>query len=122
MNNPCGLSNIILKFLSFHVGVDNAIKRRDLLEQLHTYPGLSEMQDRQLRMEIGKLRKDGNLICSLASEDGGYYMASSLQEFTEFTYREFGAKIADMAETLKAMERSAQLVFGDAFQPTLLEV
>lgn len=120
--HPCGLGNTILKFLAFNVGREHAIKRRDLLEQLHAVPGLSDMQDRHLRMEINRLRKDGHLICSAACEDGGYYLCNSIDEYYEFAQREFGAKIADMSETLRSMERSAQRVFGDSFQPTLLEV
>jgi len=91
-----------------------------LLEQLHVLPSLADMQDRHLRMEINRLRKEGHLICSAACEDGGYYLCDSLEEYYEFAQREFGAKIADMSETLRAMERSAQSAFGDSFQPTLI--
>jgi len=119
-SNPVGSGYIILKFLAYHVGRENAIKRRDLLEQLHTYPGLKDMQDRHLRIEINRLRKEGQLICSAACEDGGYFMAGSLEEYTEFAQRELGAKIADMSATLRAMEQAARQQFGDSYQPTLI--
>jgi len=117
---PYGLEKHILQALSNRVGKDNAIKRSSLLSTINSIPGFENVSDRQLRKSINDLRKAGNLIASLATEDGGYYLISSLEEFDEFIQRELGAKIADMSLTVKAMSESARQQFGNDFQPSLI--
>ena len=119
-DTPQGLEKLLLQILSKKIGKDNAIKRSELLPFVQSVPGYSETSDRQVRKTINDLRKQGILICSSASEDGGYYMAASLAEFDEFVQRELGAKIADMSQTLKSMTESAQKQFGDSFQMSLV--
>jgi hypothetical protein len=117
---PYGLEKHILQALSKRVGKENAIKRYDLLNVIHGIPGFEKTQDRQLRHVINDLRKAGNLIASLASEEGGYYACANLEEYYEFANRELGAKIRDMSETLRSMESAARVQFGDSFQPSLI--
>jgi len=111
---PEKLERKILDTLHYHVGRDSAIKKRVLMAQL-TRLGF-RTNERQIRAIVNKLRKEGNLICSAAAEDGGYYLASNLAEFNEFIERELGAKIADMSQTISAMKRAAHERFGNTVQ------
>ncbi len=74
------------------------------------------VSERQVREAIKGLRRQGHLICSTPGENGGYYMASTLEEYREFRKNEYAAKIADMAETMQAMDAAARAQFGDGFQ------
>jgi len=117
---PYGLDKVILSRLNEHIGKENAIKRPDLLAKVHEHFDCHEVTDRQMRKIINDMRKQGILICSIASEDGGYFLAENLIEYHEFARRELGAKIADMSESLQAMDRAAKEIFGDAAQMSLI--
>ena len=72
--------------------------------------------ERQVREAVKRLRRRGYLICSQAGESGGYYLALTKQEYYEFRQSEFASKIADMAETMTAMDQSARSQFGEGSQ------
>ena len=74
------------------------------------------VSERQVRETIKTLRRQGHLICSVPGNDGGYYMAASLEEYREFRKNEYAAKISDMSETMRAMDDAARAQFGDGFQ------
>lgn len=121
-NMPVGLDRAILRVLSYHRGREQAIGRSELVRQVAQLGCAAT--ERQVREEIKQLRRGKNgqepcLICSAAGEDGGYYLANSRQEYEEFAQIEFVGKIADMSETLHAMEQAARRMFGDAVQPGL---
>ncbi len=80
-DTPQGLEKLLLQILSKKIGKESAIKRSELLPFVQSIPGYFETSDRQVRKTINDLRKQGILICSSASEEGGYYMAASLAEF-----------------------------------------
>lgn len=115
---PYGLGDAVLEVLSNHRGIENAIGRGTLVWHLRTmgYP----YHERIVRECIKQLRRAGNLICSVPGEHGGYYLATSREEFLEFDRIELGAKIADMNETRKAMWKAMQEQFGEAVQERLL--
>lgn len=114
---PVDLDRTIMRVLSFHNGRSRAIGRMELVRQL----GLMGCRatERQMREQIRQLRREGYLICSAAGEDGGYYLAETLQEYREFAQIEFEGKISDMSETLQAMNQAARKLFGDSVQPAL---
>lgn len=114
---PPGLERAILRTLSFHQGKGNAIGRMEMVEAAARM-GM-RVHERQLRECIKQLRRQGHLIGSLAGEAGGYYLIATQKEYQEFKRTEFLAKIADMSETLSAMDRAAQAQFGNAIQGTL---
>lgn len=114
---PPGLDRALLRILSFHKGRSCAINRFDLVGQLKQHG--FEVNERAMRAQINVLRKDGHLIGAAAGEGGGYYLIISREEFEEFIQSEFKAKINDMAETVRALERQADAVFGQAYQPSL---
>lgn len=78
-----------------------------------------DMPERTVRETVKQLRRKEYLICSVAGNNGGYYMASSLADYEEFDRLEYGAKIADMAETRAAMKRAAVRQFGQVYQTNL---
>lgn len=87
--------------------------RRDTLVRVMNLQGYG-IRDRSMRNLVVKLRKMGYLICS--TTNGGYYLARSMEEYNDFKQREYKAKIMDMAETMRAMDRSAVERFGEQVQ------
>lgn len=71
-----------------------------------------DVDNRTVREAILAARRIGELICSRPGRNGGYYPARDMDEFEEFDRTEYGAKIADMAETRAAMKRAAVRKFG----------
>jgi hypothetical protein len=113
-NMEPGLERAILRALEKHIGAGKAIKKQALLRSvgmLGYHP-----DERVLRAAIQTLRDEGHLICSLASVDGGYYMAETAQEVDEFFAREFRSKIASMSHTMAEMEKTARERFGEGHQ------
>lgn len=72
--------------------------------------------ERAVREAIRQLRRQGHLIGSTPGDHGGYYLMRTRDEYEEFIQTEFGAKIFDMLETKKAMDRSARDQFGEGHQ------
>ena len=116
-NMAPGLDRAILRVLSDRIGRHKAIGRFDLVESCRRLGFPST--ERQMRDMVKQLRRKGHLICSVAGEDGGYYLAGSKAEYDEFRQIEFAGKINDMAETLKAMDQAANERFGSVLQPGL---
>jgi hypothetical protein len=63
---------------------------------------------------IVRLRKAGVPICA-SSSDSGYYLAANLAEYQEFRDREYKKKIADMRETMFAMDKAIKAMFPDEY-------
>lgn len=111
---PTGIHRAILHILQMHMGELRAISRDDLVSQV----GLAGIRttERQARLAIHQLRREGYLICAMAGEGGGYYMAQTSEEYAQFRKREYAAKISDMSETMSAMDNAARRQFGGGFQ------
>ncbi len=117
-STPPGLDRAILAVLQFHNGKHQAIGRGDLVDELK--PHGFKVHERVVREMIKNLRRQGHLICSAAGEEGGYYMATNLLEYRDFKCHEFLPKIADMSETVSAMDKAAAAAFGNSVQLELL--
>jgi hypothetical protein len=117
-NMPAGLERAVLRIVSQRVGVEKAILGSAMFDDLRAL-GFRLSDPRQMREAIKALRRDGHLICSAPGTSGGYWMAASRQEFEDFGQQEFGAKIADMSETWKAMRQAADRQFGRPLQKRL---
>jgi len=115
---PHGLDRALIRILAQHKGKQNAIKKGVILNILGKM-GI-KATDRQVRKKIADLRKDGYLICSYASGDGGYYMATNLLEVDEFLHAEFESRVADLSETQRIMKHTARQQFGEGVQMGLL--
>jgi hypothetical protein len=121
-----GVVRAVLRVLSFHIGKEQTIRRDELAAQVRNMGFGSLLAfttlDRQVRLAIAELRKDGHLVCS-SSGDGGYYLARERAEYDEFAQVEYRSKIIDMNQTLQAMDQAAARRFGGdtpAAQPSLL--
>lgn len=110
---PTGAERIVLRVLSYHVGLENAIEKPHLIERCAA-AGLP-FHERQLRLTIVKLRKAGVPVCS-SSGDSGYFLAASLDEYREFRGREYLKKIIDMRETVSAMDSAVRGMFPAEYQ------
>ncbi len=97
---------------------ENPIRRESLVKQMNAKGyGLG---DRAMRNLVTRLRKMGYLICS--TPYGGYYVAATMREYDDFKRREYKAKILDMAETMRAMDRAAVDQFGEQTQLELFYI
>lgn len=115
---PTGLEGDLLRILHCHHGKDRKIGGAALLAQVRL-SGV-KVSERVFRYAIHELRRDGYLICSMPGEDGGYWIASSLDEFTEFIDQEIHPKAMDLLETEKVMRQAARQQFGEAVQLSLV--
>ena len=111
-----GMERATLRVMSQHEGADHMISRVGLVEALSLLGFGKDLEpvtfDRKCRIAISALRKAGHLICSSSGGLGGYYMASSREEYEDFAAAEYRSKIGDMAATLAAMDSAAARVFG----------
>lgn len=110
---PHGLDRIVLRTVSRYTAA-RPISRGELVAAV-AMMGF-HAKERQVRETIKTLRRQGHLICSMPGNDGGYYMAKNRQEYEDFRRAEYAAKIADMAETMRAMDAAAREKFGDGVQ------
>jgi hypothetical protein len=115
---PMGLEGDLLRILNGHCGKARKIGGAALLAQVRL-SGV-KVSERVFRYAIHELRRDGYLICSMPGDDGGYWLACSLDEFTEFIEREIHPKAMDLLETEKVMRSAARQQFGEAVQIQLI--
>lgn len=109
---------VMNELVDYHRGRERAINRRQLVAALAQRG--QRVHERVLRECIKQLRRKGALICSAPGEDGGYWLAASRQEYLEFRQAEYAAKIADMSETMRAMDIAAQQAFTTTTQERLI--
>lgn len=114
---PPELRQHLIEILASHVGKDQAIGRVALVQRCMRRD--LPVRERQVRECIKYLRRNGYLICAMPGKNGGYYMASTKDDFLNFDHAEFGAKIADMNETRQAMLKTAVKQFGEGVQLSL---
>jgi len=106
---PSDLDRIVLQVLQFHRGAKNSISREGLVAMVNRH---TTATDRQVRLSIRDLRRQGHLVCGMAGADGGYYLAADKAECDAFL-AEFTARVSDIAETAARMRRSAERAFGE---------
>lgn len=116
---PYGFVERVGSALEFYQGQEHAVTKVQLMDSLKRMGfgnGLSPATlERQVRLAIVALRKRGALICS-SSGEGGYFVAKSRDEYDEFVEREYKGKIADMQETVEAMNAAARARWGEGLQ------
>lgn len=109
-NLPAGLDRAMLRILEFHKGRENAISRGRLLADLGLMGFV--VHEREARVCINQLRKEGVEICSTGGSKGGYWMAVSQDEVMEFTENELEPRAMDLLEQSKAMKAAAERRWG----------
>lgn len=111
---PTGAERAVLRVLSFHVGLDEAIQKPDLITECAKI-GTHFKDERQVRKVIVDLRKKGIPICA-SSGESGYFLAATLEEYREFRGREYVSKIVDMKATVSAMDAHVKQMFATEYQ------
>jgi hypothetical protein len=106
---PAGAERSVLRVLSYHISLDHAIQKPDLIAECAKL-GSHFRDERQVRLAIVNLRKSGVPICS-SSGESGYYLAGNLEEYKEFRGREYVKKIVDMKSTVEAMDKAVKSMF-----------
>ena len=113
---PQGLEKAVVQVLKYHVGKEQAIKKDAILADLKNM-GYTP-HERQFRDAVRNLRRDGWLVGSFSAD--GYFLIANKAEFDQFANTEIRPRIADLSETLSAMETAARQRFGEAVQVGLL--
>lgn len=119
------LDRAVLHFLLRCQGKANAMDRWELVEKVFGKPVPPEernddnLADRDIRYSVGRLRKQGHLICDLG-DGAGRWMASTADEFWEF-YRYYVKPIKAKAEVARALRKSAEAQFPNLMQPSLFD-
>jgi hypothetical protein len=114
------LDKYLLYVLNSHVGKEKAVERWDLVETVfgeHVPAPLrndDHPQDRDIRYAIGRLRKQGHLICDLG-DGNGRYLAATEAEFWEL-YNYYVKPIKARAEVARAMRKAAIHRWPNALQ------
>lgn len=112
--------------LSFHVGQARAIDRWDLVEKVFGQPVPMELrnddnlQDRDIRYSVSRLRTSGYLICDLG-DGNGRWLAENEKEFWKF-YSYYVKPIQARAEIARAMKDAAMRQWPNLLQPNLFDV
>lgn len=71
-----------------------------------------QVHEREARVCINQLRKEGVQICSTGGGDGGYWLAENLDELEEYLNNEPLARIKDLSDQVNAMRAAAQKRWG----------
>lgn len=105
----------VLDSLEFkHKGQDNAIKKRDLLEELYGHDAAKDESynnphDRKLRAAIEELVKEGKPICSSARR--GYWYAASLKDGLDSVTENKSRALTQLAN-VERLEENIQKMYG----------
>lgn len=100
------------------VGADKALTRDLIIARISIYG--QHPTERQFRAAIHDLRQAGQLICSSAGENPGYFTPTTLAEVLDFVKAEIEPRITDLAVTKARLLEAARATFGDAVQERLL--
>src|SRR5688572_19502334 len=117
-----GLLHILLR----HRGKKNAIGRWELVEKVYGQPVPMELQnddnlqDRDIRYAVARLRTAGHLICDLGT-GSGRWIAADEKEFWEF-YSYYVKPIKSRAEVARALKKAAEIEFPNLRQPALFDL
>lgn len=107
---PPGLERALLRILSFRVGKSQAIKKRELLNELrlHGY----RIHERLVRDLMSDLRDRGEMICSASGAGGGYYLPGDWDELEEYFGTELHPRAMALLNQEKAMRKTAENRWG----------
>jgi hypothetical protein len=122
MNKTDELKTIIVKELidNGHIGRQNTILCQYLIDNIYRDYRIT-CTEAEIRRAISSARKDGCLIGSASTaKPHGYYMIQTMDEFNNFIQQEIGARLADLSQTVRAMEKSAEKKLVIPIQPELV--
>jgi hypothetical protein len=114
------LDRSLLYVLNQHIGKSNAIERWDLVETItgkrvpEPMRNDSNVDDREIRYAVNRLRKEGYLICDMGNGNGRY-LAANENEFWEH-YGSYVKPLRERAEVARAMKKAALKKWPNAAQ------
>lgn len=117
---PQDIDTKVLNVLMQHVGRENSISRRHLIDQvfgvcLPVNVNLANLRaDRQVRLAIARLQKDYPIIGS--SGGAGYCMVSGMDELTRYE-AEINSRAKKLLEKSRRLRRAAERLYSG--QPSL---
>lgn len=103
-------------------GYEYPVSRQDLAGRLRWRKLILGRDDRAMRGAIESLRKKGHLVCHRKGKDGGYYLARTKAEYEDFRTREYKSRIISLADTLREMDKAAEVIFGEEIQLDLFKI
>lgn len=103
-------------------GYEYPVGREDLAGRMRWRRLITGSDDRAMRGAIESLRKKGYLICHRKGKGGGYYLARSKAEYEDFRIREYKSRIISLADTMREMDKSAEMQFGEEIQLDLFKI
>jgi len=109
----------ILRILSYRVGREAAISRRELLFMVNKNGHV--IDDRTLRLHINQLRKQEVPVCSTGGKAGGYWIAENWQELNDYLDNEVRARLKDLREQELALVSAGKKAWGE-YNPDLQPV
>jgi hypothetical protein len=115
------LKDAVLQLLTPRVGRERAISRKDLLMFL-MQKGVRFGDEREVRMAIYALRREGNMILSTGGQGGGYFLAASWSELNEYLDREVHSRAMDLLEQERILRAEAERTWGVEQFPLPLEI
>lgn len=86
--------------------IGNRMRQKDVKE-------IRSIKSRQVRKIIQDLRIQGWLICSIACEGGGYFLANNMEEVAGFIENEYDKKIKSMQVSRSIVLDNAKKIFGN---------
>lgn len=104
-----GVKRAVLRVLSYHVGRQNAVSRTELVAETNR---LVPCHDRQVRLVVNELRKEGALICSTGGIDGGYWLAQDMEELRAYLDAEVWSRVGDLTQQAQAMVQAGMAQWG----------
>ena len=119
------LDERLKRLFVLHQGKENAVKRWILVTSVYGAgadmpQNDGNLQDRQIRYSVERLRSHGWLILDLG--DGrGRYLCNSEEEYWEFR-RSYLKPLRARAKVIRAMDKGAQLKYPDLMQPALFDL
>lgn len=116
------LERELIFILNQHVGKGNAINRWELVAKLFEPVPLylqndDNIQDREIRYAVSRLRAQGHLICDLGNGNGRYLAANEAEFWELYTY--YLKPIQSRSAVLRAMKKAAQAKWPNVLQPSL---
>lgn len=117
------LDREVLHVLKQHTGKNNPVGRWELVSKIFGASSAIQQNDenpadRVIRESIARQRKNGLLVCNMG--DGrGSYLASTLDEYTEFR-QYYGSAAFEKISIIHNMDDAAKDHFPDMLQPRLL--
>lgn len=120
------LERELLYILGQHIGKARAVERWDLVEIVtgkyvpEPFRNDGNLDDRAIRLAVGRLRKQGHFIGDLGNGKGRYIVANE-KEFWEF-YSSYVKPIQERAEVARALKKAAIAKWPNALQPGLFDI